>query len=715
RDNASQWETGPPIRVPFHSVDRFVGIQINDWRADVGGPVSFETIVVDPQGVSVEQVQVQLTLSKNVGSYRAENWQQVDSCELKSQLKPSGCTLTVKTSGRHRITAVVSDKNGQTHSSVESVYAYGKQRDNQSQEIAVVVSDKNPKLGQTIQVDFLSPFASGKIRLALTRNEVLKYYWLDVKNHQAQLSLTVDEALWPGFSLIAYTRSDNIDIDHHQANTQYSASGRAKVEINAKLPNLPIDIKTDKTDYQPGEQVKLSLRSSTKQSVEYTVAVIDEGYISNVANYDQYYDWKNSSPHEELRYWTAPQTYDLLRLLVLPEPVGAAQYLYADGNNDELMETITISGSAISYSRLRHSGNAIPLLAPGSDADQGANSKQLGQNPLNSADIRSVFKRAAVWLPAVKSDDQGEANVSFTLPDNLTNFKIMVLENTPTGDINFASGDIKVKQPLEIRARLPQHLVVGDDFVAQYSIVNQSEQTAMQTSALTLLDNTTQQWQQQKQTPHKLEPTERFTLNADIKVGSTPSLTLSLNSKGTYKDAVLNTVPVASLFQTKTLLHSGLLTGDSELIRLGRPADIAGQSRLLFDFSPDFSNQLTGAFDYLEYYPHRCWEQRLSRAVQEGELTSKTLSEYSGFQSDDGGMTFWGKNGAVSDYLSAYTLNVYYWLKTMGYPTQKDQRDDLIRFLQKMDTSRYTPLSIQAMVVNALAGYRNDSRHFELL
>ena len=45
--------------------------------------------------------------------------------------------------------------------------------------------------------------------------------------------------------------------------------------------------------------------------------------------------------------------------------------------------------------------------------------------------IRSLFKYVAYWNPALTPDDNGKAKISFTVPDNLTGWRIFVLAVTP--------------------------------------------------------------------------------------------------------------------------------------------------------------------------------------------------------------------------------------------------------------------------------------------
>ena len=75
---------------------------------------------------------------------------------------------------------------------------------------------------------------------------------------------------------------------------------------------------------------------------------------------------------------------------------------------------------------------------------------------------RSKFIPSAYWNPLVKTDEGGKAHVSFTLPDNLTTFKVMAV--ALAGASRFGSGDaeFKTKKEMMLSPSLPRFLRVGD-------------------------------------------------------------------------------------------------------------------------------------------------------------------------------------------------------------------------------------------------------------
>jgi uncharacterized protein YfaS (alpha-2-macroglobulin family) len=43
---------------------------------------------------------------------------------------------------------------------------------------------------------------------------------------------------------------------------------------------------------------------------------------------------------------------------------------------------------------------------------------------------RNIFKNTAYYNPSISTDENGEARVDFILPDNLTQFRVIVVSNS---------------------------------------------------------------------------------------------------------------------------------------------------------------------------------------------------------------------------------------------------------------------------------------------
>ena len=46
--------------------------------------------------------------------------------------------------------------------------------------------------------------------------------------------------------------------------------------------------------------------------------------------------------------------------------------------------------------------------------------------------MRTFFKYVAYWNPSLKADEKGEAVFDFSLPDNLTGWRVLAMAVTPS-------------------------------------------------------------------------------------------------------------------------------------------------------------------------------------------------------------------------------------------------------------------------------------------
>ena len=88
--------------------------------------------------------------------------------------------------------------------------------------------------------------------------------------------------------------------------------------------------------------------------------------------------------------------------------------------------------------------------------------------------VRNIFLPMA-YYGVVKTDASGKASVSFTMPDDLTTWRVMAVA-VGDDDAHFATGDATfvATQPLIANPLLPQFARTGDSFDAGVSLANQT-------------------------------------------------------------------------------------------------------------------------------------------------------------------------------------------------------------------------------------------------
>jgi hypothetical protein len=93
-----------------------------------------------------------------------------------------------------------------------------------------------------------------------------------------------------------------------------------------------------------------------------------------------------------------------------------------------------------------------------------------------STRIRRDFQALAYYNGSVLTDDRGQAQVSFTLPDNLTTWRVMVVATD--GNLRFGNGEATfvTTQPLITAPVLPQFARPGDRMQAGLSVTHTTDQ-----------------------------------------------------------------------------------------------------------------------------------------------------------------------------------------------------------------------------------------------
>jgi len=91
--------------------------------------------------------------------------------------------------------------------------------------------------------------------------------------------------------------------------------------------------------------------------------------------------------------------------------------------------------------------------------------------------VRSLFKYVSYWNPSVLADENGQAQVTFDLPDNLTGWRVLAFAVTPTDRMGLGQVSFKVNRPTEVRPVMPNQVTEGDSFQAGFSVMNRTDKT----------------------------------------------------------------------------------------------------------------------------------------------------------------------------------------------------------------------------------------------
>lgn len=435
----------------YFGVDKFVGLKITDffYRANQKNPVQF--LVTDSSGNLIENIDVNIEIQygeNHIAQFRtagntyipksSTEWKPVGSCNMKSKLEINECEFDFTKAGDYKAIATIRDsKNLASRSSIEFIVfdedknIVWSQQNNENFEI--LAEKTHYKVGEKAKFIVKNPLIGANALITTERYGVIKKFTKKFDKSIEVLEFDLDEKDAPGFYLsvvLTMPRINNYD-SSSEKNDLYKPTakiGYSKIFVENPNNNIKVDIISNKDQYKPKENslIKLSLNEKNKiNEAEVAVIVIDEAVLDLISNKANYFN-----------------------------PESAFSQLQAlDVMNYSLFKTILTNTRAMM---------------------KGAN---VGGDGGVDFSIRSNFVNIAYWNPSITLRKGESKEIQFELPDNLTNWKVIVVSNDKSDLFGLDTKDFKVNKETEIRPLLPDHIITGDKFNAGFTILNRTDKT----------------------------------------------------------------------------------------------------------------------------------------------------------------------------------------------------------------------------------------------
>ncbi|WP_432380590.1 alpha-2-macroglobulin family protein [Duganella sp. P38] len=321
-------------------------------------------------------------------------------------------------------------------------------------------------------------------------------------------------------------------------------------------PRIALQFKTDKEVYQPGEKVTLDVKATLDGKPVSTLVAL--GVV------------------DEMIYVLQPE--------IAPE-IG--EFFYHPRRNNV---RTTASLSFISYDMAQGRGGSAPARH---------NYNERGVKVLERPRRDNID--TAFWAPSLKTDADGNARVSFTMPDALTRWRITGRAMDGQGRVGQRTGYLRSDKRFYAKWTAPDWLRAGDAPRASVAVFNQTDATQA-------LEVTLSGGAQPK--------TEKLTAKPGVNYVEFPltagggALRLELKQNGKLVDALdtgVQTLPAAwNSPRSQTLALGGAETP------LTLPADARN---IRVAFAQGASSQFARIADDLIDYPYGCVEQTASRLI----------------------------------------------------------------------------------------------------
>jgi uncharacterized protein YfaS (alpha-2-macroglobulin family) len=279
---------------------------------------------------------------------------------------------------------------------------------------------------------------------------------------------------------------------------------------------------------------------------------------------------------------------------------------------------------------------------------------------------RELLDTLLLWNPSVKLDANGQAKVTVPLNDALTTFKIVAVADAATGLFGTGSTSIRATQDLQIIQGLPPLVREDDQYRAQFTLRNTTQQ-AMKVqitprATLLILEQQTIDVPAQEareaiwmvKAPAQLAQTRFEAILWEIEAkDSVSGARDALKASQRIIPAVPLTVQQATLVQVDKSFALGVAP----------PADaLPGRGGLKMSLQPKLTEGLPGVKDWFANYPFACLEQKASKALglRDGKLWQTVAGQIPSYLDADGLASYFpprdGDAAQGSDTLTAYLL-----------------------------------------------------------
>lgn len=413
--------------------------------------------------------------------------------------------------------------------------------------------------------------------------------------------------------------------------------GYANILVNTESKRLNLEIKTDKERYHAGDTVNLSIKTTNqaKEGVptEVSIAVVDESVLA----------LKSRNLEDLVDFFYTKRGLK----------VSNAQSLVY------FIERLNVKAQK-------------GEKGGGGGADDSSTDKKRGE-----------FKDTAYWEPNLETDKNGEANLTFTLPDNLTTWQILAIGATQDTIVGSAEKDFISTKDLIVRPTLPRFLVMNDVLQVGAIVHNNTGDTekikvSLQGENFSILN--------EKSQTVEIKDSEEVKVTWEIKVnqGLAEDFFAKFNMKAETSlnsDEVEISLPIKTFSVPEVVSTSGM-TEDLAKEKIYFPKTVDPEmGEIKINVTPTLATNLKDGLEFLAKFPYGCAEQTMSRhlpnvilkqldnlfgesnlaeIIQDNQnldiMVSEGLQKLYQFQRYDGGWGYWSNSNYSYPYLSAYIL-----------------------------------------------------------
>lgn len=711
KPEGSGWTYSKDLLIPYHSQPYFVGIKSDAHYRAVNEPINLETILVDYNGQTVDFEAMSILAQPLSGPKNNRPKTTEQACPVDQP-----CALKLQQPGRYQLQVKVAKAGHEYENDAMVIYItdainpYSQEADKSTR---IVANQEAYQVGDVATIEVLFPDNQVKSAVFVERNQVLNAWHKSTADGTIQVSFEITEDHSPGFSVNTAILTINDQAKHLWPKPVKEVTQHFTVEPPPEPAHF--SFAPNQRQYQPGDEVVLDIHSEFSEPAEFTVAVIDEAVIGFV-NPAHYYDLSEAHLGLALQGWVGMNRFELypFTLLKIDEPADESATIRANEdwvNSHDYVEEqgrIMITGSRI---RREDLGAYAPMvdggfLAPPKGSDEVLKDPALipvGPMRLDPRYLRTLFKESAHFHTGIQVFPGQSATHTFTLPDNMGSWRVVVVGTDQTGLLDIQHQIIQASKPLELYAKLPDQVTVGDRFTGRLAVVSKSDDPGAIEMAATAQSNQALLSESHEHFD-EVQNNRQYNLSLPIDTPSAnPIQVLAMAQDDLTADGLQQLIPVRKAEITVNQQLTGEFSAHHQnLVFSYENPMVDAQATLNLQISQSLYSQLRPTIEYMKSYPHACWEQKLSKAVAmlvELKLdtamspTDQALSrgriedllqQAVDFQASNGGMTFFNaRPDQVNAYLTFHTHHMFNYFVEQGFAVPKLVHQELAAFAEE--------------------------------
>jgi uncharacterized protein YfaS (alpha-2-macroglobulin family) len=633
-----------------------------------------------------------------------EVWRRSGTADLKLQKGEATYRFDFPQGGRHQLVFSYQDEKGRRFASATFYNVSGdiywdaeSRKDKPFQTLALAADQKAYKPGQTARLTISPPQPVARYLVTLEQNGVLEHRVLSGPQGLKVLDLPILAKYAPNVfvSVLGLTPRGEFPVLPGRYDTGAPGFFWGNLNLPVRLEVAPLVVKispgTKNLKAEPGAKVELDFLAQTPDGkgveAELAVAVVDEAVLALTG-------FKTPTLDQLLRFDQPLRVYtgELLTLLVHQTPFYLAR-----------SESLTGGG---------------------------------GMDESALAQLRKRFEPVAFFNPSVRTDAGGKAKVSFTLPDNMTTYRVYVVAQDKSSRFASPERSLLATKDFYLEPGMPGFFTKGDRFQFQVAAFNQSDTagpvkfSAAAEGGISL---------------RALEPVVTLPAKDSIKLPVAGEATLpgaaTARFTGEFQqktDAVELPLRVNSGFLRETTVSLGSFSGKT-IFKVPLPSYLTADGgkkvsiqevKALLTLAGSPFVKMSRAIRYMLAYPYGCVEQTSSGVlalaslrglVKNGQVSGVSLEEVDKYlqkgvarllnlQLGSGGFPYWPGRQEAHPWGSVYATAALLQARDQGLPVPKAALNDAANYLRETVRKERLSPSFEGFVAYLLAQNKSLDR-----